>query len=426
MSVHPTLDPDDTAPALPDGLDDDAVFDFESDRDNLYWLRESYADHQYQPNGRPLTIGTEDLNLARKLDKVLRFIEKRLIAPDLPRPVFKLEALPNGQRQLQLTADVDHFLWSLWTVMNTLIERFPLPGNAPLGPRRPPHLALFQALAQHYGETSPVCPPYFETSSRIVRDPHGRTHFQLVLLPPFPSDPVAWVAALNRFVEDFRWRVEQPDFKATLLAYRRPALENYRGLVDYINQLFERYAKLLVLRVDLSYQEAYYRLHGSDFPELKRHRNKLLRYLRRDDLFPLVGYAWKLEYGAHKRGFHYHLLLFLDGAQARADISLARTVGEYWQDEITGGTGQYFNCNAAKNHYHTVATGLIRHDAAEGMKGLQYLVKYMTKIDPFLPAVLPPGARSFGHGRTPAPKDPRVGGRTRATESCPLPDPSRR
>ena len=70
-------------------------------------------------------------------------------------------------------------------------------------------------------------------------------------------------------------------------------------------ELFERHARLLVLRVDFSYTEAQYRRDGRDYAEVRAHREALLRYLRRDPLFGpvLVGYAWKLGNCIDKHGF---------------------------------------------------------------------------------------------------------------------------
>ena len=419
MSVAHSSDPEDLPPATPDGRDLDDLageIDFAAADQERYRL-DAYIDYQTRPDGRPAVILTEDLLLAQDLNKVLAFIEHRLIAPYTPLPMFTLETRLNGQLDLRRTPDTHGFLWTLWTVMNRLLHRFPLMEGVQFPPRRPPYLALFQHLAQRYGETYPVIGPY-----PLVMAPLQHPHPALYHPRPYPRDPVAWITALNRWVDDYRHDVCQSAFKEALRAYQRPALENYRSLADYINGLFERHARLLVLRVDLSYTEAQYRRDGRDYAEVRTHREALLRYLRRDPLFGpvLVGYAWKLEYGIDKRGFHYHLLVFLDGAKVREDICLARTLGEHWVQVITEGAGQYFNCNAQKLRYQHVCTGMIQHDDAKGIQGLEYAAKYLTKPDPFLSALLPPHARSFGKGDLPPPHDPRQGGRPRTTPTCRL------
>lgn len=133
-----------------------------------------------------------------------------------------------------------------------------------------------------------------------------------------------------------------------------------------------------------------------------------------------MGYAWKLEYGSEKRGFHCHLLLLLDGAKVRQDVTLARMLGEHWQQVITRGIGFYYNCNADKARYRKCGIGLIRHDDAEGMEGLQEAVKYLTKIDRCIQIFKLSSARIFGRSQMPAPKDPSAGGRPRGSESSRL------
>ncbi|WP_447874551.1 YagK/YfjJ domain-containing protein [Serratia fonticola] len=110
-----------------------------------------------------------------------------------------------------------------------------------------------------------------------------------------------------------------------------------------------------------------------------------------------VGYVWKLEYGRY-RGFHYHLLVFYDGARVRQDVTLARLLGEYWRDVITAGAGHYHNCNANKARYRFPGIGLLHYTDTAKRKGLNIAVRYLCKVDTYARLTLPNGARSFGRG----------------------------
>lgn len=116
---------------------------------------------------------------------------------------------------------------------------------------------------------------------------------------------------------------------ATSRRIREAAAKNQRGLEAYIDALFECHARLLVVRLDLGYGKA--DKHRITAKETLDHRDALLESLRRKTLpglQSLEGYAWRLEYGA-QRQFHYHLLLFFNGAKARQDITLGRRLGEH-------------------------------------------------------------------------------------------------
>ncbi|MNN79678.1 hypothetical protein D3C81_1963420 [compost metagenome] len=58
---------------------------------------------------------------------------------------------------------------------------------------------------------------------------------------------------LNRFVDAVRECVSGGAFKREMSAHMRAANKNYSGLLSYIDSLFARYSRMLVLRVDFSY-----------------------------------------------------------------------------------------------------------------------------------------------------------------------------
>nr|WP_295714879.1 inovirus-type Gp2 protein [uncultured Halomonas sp.] len=175
---------------------------------------------------------------------------------------------------------------------------------------------------------------------------------------------------------------------------------NRRAAKQLMEGLFDRHAKLLVVRVDLGYTE--YAAPCMDASMARQHRQRLCKAFHQHTLFThLLGYVWKLEYGEHK-GFHYHILFFFDGAKVRQDVRYAKRIGEYWNTIVTQHHGVYFNCNyRAEKRYHNNAMGLVTYYNDEKRKGLTHIVNYLTKIDEF--ATLTLCSDTFGHSQSPKP-----------------------
>lgn len=212
---------------------------------------------------------------------------------------------------------------------------------------------------------------------------------------------------LNRFVEALRQEVKSARFQSKLNSYHRASNKNYKELMKYVDVLFERYSRLLVLRVDLSYSKDN---SSVTLAEARRDRERLFQNSRSNNLFDaMVGYIWKLEHGPEK-GFHYHVMFFFDGARVREDVTLAMRIGQYWMDVITKGRGLYFNCNADKRKYRKCGIGMLNYNDATMREGLREAVVYLAKTDLFMK--LQTDGRGMGKGLYPSPKDLR--GRPRA------------
>jgi hypothetical protein len=237
--------------------------------------------------------------------------------------------------------------------------------------------------------------------------------------------------------------VTSKSFKDEVQGIHRACDKNYKGAVSYINRLFDKYSKLLVVRIDLSYGKNIDRNSTEnkklrDYFQAKSDFERFLSNQRHNSLFEhLVGYVWKLEHGP-VRGYHYHVLLLFNGHEIKGDIILAQAIGEYWQHSITAGRGRYFNCNADKKRgqgythgsptyfdYKYPCLGLRQYDDQVAMKGLDNIVAYFTKVDYYmrlkLPEMMQDGAlvkgRTFGRGTLPSVKSSargRVRGMARA------------
>ncbi|WOB92450.1 inovirus-type Gp2 protein [Providencia sp. PROV175] len=198
---------------------------------------------------------------------------------------------------------------------------------------------------------------------------------------------------LNEVFREFQSTLKSPDYKKQVRAFEQGAQKNYRRAQQYIDSLYQRYSKLLVVRVDLSYKSGI--CHRVKAHHLRQHRQALYKAINRDRLFSCcVGYILKLEFGMEK-GFHYHALFFFDGQKVRRDITLGKHIGELWQERITEWAGLYFNCNYQKERYREL--GLPRGNAYL-KKGLFNAVRYLCKADAWIRLAVPELKRTFWRG----------------------------
>jgi len=220
-----------------------------------------------------------------------------------------------------------------------------------------------------------------------------------------PSNAVPQaVEALNRLVEDMRKTALDHKFKRLVRGFSKAASKRAKSLDAYIDALFEKHSRLVVIRLDLSYQSGLFgreeSLQGAllqvkgDWARMQRDMHKGV------PIKGLLGFACKLEYG-HRKGFHFHLLAFYDGATYCKDIVLARLLGVHWHNVITKGEGRYFNCNTQKWKYRYRGVGVVGHLDAELIQNLKGVVAgYLTKVDYWV-RFSPRCGRSFFRGNMP-------------------------
>lgn len=218
------------------------------------------------------------------------------------------------------------------------------------------------------------------------------------------DDAKSFSRVMNDLIAFVRQELSSNEFKAVVNRFGKASAKRADSLDRYIDALFEKHSRMLVVRVDLSYQSGF--LTGrnnfyADVKLVKLHWSRLQRDLHKGKpVNDLLGFACKLEYGQMK-GFHLHLLLFYNGSLHRQDGVLARMVGEYWRDIVTGGRGRYFNCNAVKKKYRHLGIGAISFDQPEKIYALKNKVaSYLTKVDYWVRLSAESG-RTFFRGNMP-------------------------
>lgn len=190
-----------------------------------------------------------------------------------------------------------------------------------------------------------------------------------------------------------------PEFRRAISQYKHDTgyTDNLRHYSHYIRNLFNAYSRLLVIRIDLGYQQQ----QRIDYAAFRADMDYLLRLIPIHPIFKdLAGYIWKLEHGNDK-GYHVHLLLLYDGAQRKSDYYIAMQVGEFWQKDITLGRGLYFNCNTKeqKEQYHYCYLGVVHRDEQPKIDCMiEQGVKYLVKTDEYLRLTKPDNRRTLGRG----------------------------
>jgi hypothetical protein len=211
------------------------------------------------------------------------------------------------------------------------------------------------------------------------------------------------VKDVNAYVRGLYAHLNSGEFKKTERNHRRAAEKNFRSTSKYIDDILNCCSRLLVVRVDLGYSgeesdlisREGYEVH-SYHPEICEHRKSLFKALsKKDSPISMVGYACKLEYGIRK-GFHFHVMLLLDGSKHREHLTMGIRVGELWQ-QVTCGKGHYWNC--VPRPWHNVdGTGRLDYYDLEKLQEVKKAASYLTKIDRWVRAYLPGDKRSFYKG----------------------------
>lgn len=196
----------------------------------------------------------------------------------------------------------------------------------------------------------------------------------------------------------------------------------------YVDALFEKYSKLLVLRLDFypgrlktkdinDLVESKYKWLHSDFDVLIDQIERFLNNMRSNKLFDdKVGYIIKLEY-APKRGYHAHALLFFNGQNVGNETFYGTQIANYWTGTITKGEGTCFCANRPENkrRYRFPAIGVIDHRDWEERENMRRVLDYFAKSDKYLTAKKCVGQKLLRMGRAPRRAEHTPRGRPRSS-----------
>lgn len=207
------------------------------------------------------------------------------------------------------------------------------------------------------------------------------------------------ICCVNNFYRELMRRLSNPLLRKKIREYNWQFEINSREFQSYVDSLFQVYARLVVLRLDLEYcAEHKPSLSGamSDINRFfsNRHHNKIFN--------ALCGFVCKVEFGIFN-GYHFHLLLFFDGSKRSncSDSYLAKQIGEYWKIVITKGKGRYWNANGDKANYaknRRLGIGAIHASELFYIENLKGIIRYFCKKEQFFRPVNQPKFRTIRKG----------------------------
>jgi hypothetical protein len=249
------------------------------------------------------------------------------------------------------------------------------------------------------------------------------THFYLQTVCKYPAKPhrycvelEAMRAELSAFLQDLVQRLSAPAFRLQVNQQQSQMNRTYRAMCEYVDALFATHARLVVIRLDFSYQQE----ADVGLDQLERDLKRFYDSTAYVPLFNhMVGHILKIEYGLEK-GLHVHGLLFFDGSKRKgsSDVYLAKQIGQHWSDTIVGAQGRYWNCHDDKAHYTRLGLlgiGDIHYSDATEIQNLKRIVEYLCKRGQFIKPIDTPKTRLVRKGNTPK-KNPA--GAPRKTPQC--------
>jgi hypothetical protein len=243
----------------------------------------------------------------------------------------------------------------------------------------------------HYG-------PYLRLFQQACYDV-GVEHPQLTGIISFDEETSQYrdySDTLNRLAERIRQLTRERSYRRRRDDARYQERQQSREVAEYVDQVLDRYATTLVVRVDLYYRTAAQaRLRVEHvFADLQR----LIRSRERNPIFEHgTGYICRVEQG-ERRGYHIHAAFFFNGAMVRGDIYKAQQIGTLWE-QITRGNGNYNNCNQDKDQYgDECGIGMIHRRDELARDNVHNAMKYLVKRFQRL-SLRPKGARCLRKGQ---------------------------
>ncbi|EOL8949502.1 inovirus-type Gp2 protein [Cronobacter dublinensis] len=153
-----------------------------------------------------------------------------------------------------------------------------------------------------------------------------------------------------------------------------PELES--KLHGHVDELFIKYSKLILLRIDfayLKYSDEFTQqdIHGlcSDMTQLEH---------RLTEINGIAGYAWVAEYGVDHR-YHSHCAIFINAQLRNKAWPVFMEIEKQWKN-ITDNEGYAHRCTP-QLRYKVRSEDMTSHDNKAGVDAMKYIISYMAKIE---------------------------------------------
>ena len=221
------------------------------------------------------------------------------------------------------------------------------------------------------------------------------------------------VERFNSLVQLIRHDWYNHNGQSKLNARKKEANRRYQDYCKYVDALFEKYARLLVLRIDLFYCKDL--TESKTLHDMQQDVDHLFKNTRHNLIFKeMVGYMSKIEFGIDK-GIHCHLIFFLDGSKRNysSTVYFAQQIGDYWNTTITQGQGAYWNVNINESDYRkkgALGIGAINHNDTDLRTNLnERVIKYFCKTEQFIRPKFGNAVRLYRRGELPEINEIKLG-----------------
>lgn len=193
--------------------------------------------------------------------------------------------------------------------------------------------------------------------------------------PDYFNSP--YVTIFNQIYRALVAAFSESSVKSNIYEENRELQRRYAEYQDYIDRLFMKFKRLVVVRADLQYKENFAR--EISLVAANKHLERFFANQRWNNIFKgVVGKIVHAEYGVQK-GIHFHVILFFN-ARVRNPahhIFLGKQITRYWEDVITDGKGYGWNCNANIKTYIKNGTNGIGDVSEKDSASLLNLKKYV-------------------------------------------------
>ncbi len=286
-------------------------------------------------------------DIAIQIERLVKSIEQH------DTPAFRLPGARSGHKQIEPTRLSRYF-----DGIQQMIDLFDDRSQC----RYSEHLQAFWEACQHIGlERSPAGPVCLNEGRTAYLDHHRSMNLLVV--------------KIRQLTREQRYRRRKDD--------RRYQTRKQEGRVtDYTDAVLDRYARTVVVRVNLYYHKASQARQRVEhvFNDLDR----LIAERERNPIFDHeTGYICSVEQG-QDRGYHIHAAFFFNGAEVCRDIYKARQIGDLWA-RMTRGAGYFDSCNQDKGRYRDrLGVGVIYRNDQEVRAHVHYAMHYLVKDDQHL------------------------------------------
>ncbi|WP_392564884.1 inovirus-type Gp2 protein [Orbus wheelerorum] len=146
-------------------------------------------------------------------------------------------------------------------------------------------------------------------------------------------------------------------------------------LQNHLNQLSNKYSKLLPIRLDFSCRNHSSRWHQRNNDYSSCDIIKLMEYLMNNG--SIVGYAWVMEH-TPQHGIHFHTVLYLNAQHHQRYYPVYEMAEAHWQ-LITLNQGNVHDCQRKQEKYSVKGLKTLDYYDDNQRNNFHYAISYLAK-----------------------------------------------